>query len=86
MANSNRGLASADEQTREEVAHEGGEARKAQGADYSEMGHKGGEAAQESGHAHKLTHEEQSEGGSHSGGNFKNNDRASEAGKVGGSR
>lgn len=48
---------------------------------------KGGHAAQESGHAHKLTEEERSEGGSHSGGNFKNDpERASEAGKIGGSR
>lgn len=46
---------------------------------------KGGHAAQESGHAHQLTDEERSEGGSHSGGNFKNDpDRASEAGKKGG--
>lgn len=42
MADSNRGLASADEKTRERVAREGGEARKSQGVDYSELGRKGG--------------------------------------------
>ncbi|MDP2638488.1 MAG: KGG domain-containing protein [Candidatus Levybacteria bacterium] len=40
--NSRRGLASADEKTRERVAREGGEARKSQGANYSELGRKGG--------------------------------------------
>ena len=40
--NSGRGLQNADEETKQRVAHEGGEARKAQGADYSEMGQKGG--------------------------------------------
>lgn len=44
MADDNRGLASADEETRERVAHEGGEARKNQGADYSKMGQKGGKS------------------------------------------
>ena len=53
----------------------------------SKLGHEGGKAAQESGYAHKLTKQEQSEGGSNSGGNFKNDpDRASEAGKKGGSQ
>lgn len=84
---SNRGLASADEETRQRVAHQGGEARKNQGADYSELGHLGGEAAQDSGNAHELTQEERSRGGSNSGGNFKNDrERASRAGQKGGSR
>ena len=83
----NKGLASADEATRERVAHEGGIARKQQGANYIELGHKGGKAAQANGHAHRLTDEERSMGGSNSGGNFKNNPwRASQAGKIGGSR
>lgn len=65
----NRGLASADEETRERVAHEGGV------------------AAQQSGHAHKLTEDERSKGGSNSGGNFKNDPgRAAEAGRKGGSQ
>ena len=41
MADSNRGLASADKKTREEVAQQGGNAR-SQDADYSELGQKGG--------------------------------------------
>ena len=44
MGNSNRGLASADDKTREEVAETGGEARKSQGANYSKMGQKGGKS------------------------------------------
>ncbi len=50
-------------------------------------GQKGGESAQRSGHAHELTEEERSRGGSVSGGNFKNDpERASEAGHEGGIR
>lgn len=63
MANDDRGLASADEQTKKRVAHEGGEARKDQGANYSDMGQKGGKAAQKSGNAHELTSEDRSKGG-----------------------
>lgn len=61
--NSKKGLASASEETRERVAHKGGEARKAEGANYQELGQKGGYAAQASGHAHKFTEKERSEGG-----------------------
>lgn len=64
--NTNKGLANADENTRQRVAHEGGEARKAQGTDYSELGQKGGTAAQQSGNAHELTDEERSQGGQNS--------------------
>ena len=39
----NRGLGSADDKTREDVARQGGEARKTQGTDYSEMGKEGGQ-------------------------------------------
>ncbi len=54
---------------------------------YEQIGSKGGQKAQQSGNAHELTDKERSEGGSHSGGNFKNDPlRASEAGKKGGSR
>ena len=60
-----RGLGSADEETRERVAHEGGEARKHGGTDYSKMGHKGGEAAQRKGTAHELTGEDRKKGGQH---------------------
>ncbi len=65
--NKNRGLASADEETREEVAHKGGEARAQQlgHEGMQKLGHKGGEAAQKSGHAHQLTEEERSKGGQH---------------------
>ncbi|MGH7204285.1 MAG: general stress protein [Candidatus Levyibacteriota bacterium] len=53
--------------------------------EHAKAGHKGGKAAQDSGNAHDLTDEERSEGGSHSGGNFKNDpQRASDAGRQGG--
>lgn len=61
-----RGLASADEETKQRVAQMGGQARKAQGTDYSDLGHKGGKAAQQSGNAHELTDEERSRGGQNS--------------------
>lgn len=65
-SNNGIGLQNANDETRERVAHEGGEARKAQGVDYSSLGHKGGKAAQKSGHAHTLTNEERSRGGQRS--------------------
>lgn len=84
-----RGLGSASEETKERAAHEGGEARAEElgHEGYQKLGQKGGQAAQQSGHAHELTEEEKSKGGQHSGGNFKNDpQRASEAGKKGGSQ
>lgn len=88
MARSNRGFASEnyDESTAEKARRKGGKASSSQ-QDMSEIGRKGGEASQRSGHAHELTQEERSRGGSESGGNFKNDpQRASEAGRKGGSR
>ncbi len=88
MANSNRGFASEnyDEATAEKARSKGGQASSSK-QDMSEIGRKGGQAAQKSGHAHELTTEERSRGGSESGGNFKNDpERASEAGRKGGSR
>lgn len=66
-----RGLGSAPEETREEVARKGGEARKQQeemgeGMSYEEMGRMGGEESQERGTAHELTREERSKGSEHS--------------------
>lgn len=53
----------------------------------AEIGKKGGQAAQDSDTAHELTDEERSQGGQHSGGNFANDpERASEAGRMGGSK
>ena len=80
--NSNKGLGSdkIDPQTKHNIQSKGGQVSSSQ-QDMSKLGEKGGKAAQESGHAHELTQEERSEGGSNSGGNFKNNpDRAAEAG------
>lgn len=82
-----RGLASADEQTRQRVASQGGRTVSQDPQHMSDIGKKGGKAAQQSGHAHKLTDEERSRGGSMSGGNFANDpERAREAGRKGGSR
>ena len=68
------------------AAHQKGTAHEFTSAEAKMAGHKGGIAAQKSGHAHELTEEERSEGGSHSGGNFKNDpSRAAEAGRKGGS-
>ena len=47
QSTSNRGLASADEQTREEVARKGGEAVSQDREHMSEIGRKGGEAVSE---------------------------------------
>lgn len=70
----------------EEARRKGGEVSSSK-QDMSKLGQKGGEAAQRSGHAHQLTDEERSRGGSMSGGNFANDpERASEAGRKGGSR
>ena len=66
------------------AGHQGGVAAQKGGHAYdiAQEASKGGHAAQESGHAHKLTDEERSEGGSNSGGNFKNDpERAKEAGR-----
>ncbi len=66
MANDdNRGLASADEEIREEVAQKGGEARAQQlgHEGMQKLGKKGGQSAQKSGHAHKLSQEDRSKGG-----------------------
>jgi general stress protein YciG len=62
---SSRGLASANAQTRHNVAKMGGNARAKQmeHEDYQDLGHKGGKAAQKSGNAHKLTPAERSRGG-----------------------
>lgn len=43
--NSNKGLASADEETRQRVAREGGESRNKQGGNSSKMDQKGGSAS-----------------------------------------
>ncbi len=52
---------------------------------HKQAGRKGGKAAQTNGRAHQLTREERSRGGSHSGGNFRNNpERAREVGRRGG--
>lgn len=88
---SKRGLASADDQTKQRVASAGG---RASGGNFandtqraSEAGSKGGQAAQRSGNGHQLNDEDRSRGGSMSGGNFANDpQRASEAGKIGGSK
>ena len=90
---SKRGFASMPDEEQREIASKGGQAAHQKGTAHEftseearEAGHKGGIAAQQSGHAHQLTEEERSEGGSHSGGNFRNDpQRASEAGKIGGS-
>lgn len=69
-----------------ERGRKGGQASSSK-QDMSKIGRKGGQAAQDSGNAHELTQEERSRGGSESGGNFANDpQRASEAGKKGGSR
>lgn len=86
-----RGLASADEATRQRVASQGGQASGGNFANdpqkASMAGQKGGQAAQRSGPDHQLTDEEHSLGGSMSGGNFANDpQRASDAGKKGGSK
>ena len=87
MADDKRGLASADEATRRRVASQGGRAVSQDPEHMSEIGKKGGQAAQQSGHAHRLTDEERSRGGTMSGGNFANDPlRAREAGRKGGSR
>jgi uncharacterized protein len=87
MADDKRGLASADEKTRQRVASQGGQTVSQDSEHMSEIGKKGGKAAQQSGHAHRLTDEERSRGGSMSGGNFANDpERAREAGRKGGSR
>jgi uncharacterized protein len=88
---SKRGLASADEETKQRVASQGGQASGGNFANdpqrASEAGQKGGQAVQQSGNAHELTEEDRGKGGSMSGGNFANDpQRASEAGKKGGSR
>lgn len=51
-----------------------------------EIASQGGQAAQSSGRAHRLTPEERSRGGQHSGGNFANRDRKEvvEIGRKGG--
>ena len=88
---SKRGLASADDETKQRVASAGGSASGGNFANdpqrASEAGSKGGEAAHQSGNAHQLNDEDHSLGGSNSSGNFANDpQRASEAGKIGGSK
>lgn len=88
---SKRGLASADEETKQRVASAGGSASGGNFANdpkrAGEAGSKGGQASQRSGNAHQLTDEERSLGGSMSSGNFANDPaRASEAGRKGGSK
>lgn len=89
MADDNKGKGwHGDPKGHAEAGREGGEkVKEEKGPDfYSQIGSKGGQAAQKSGNVHELTEEERSEGGSHSGGNFaKDPQRASEAGKKGGS-
>lgn len=87
MVDHKSGLASADTQTRQRVAHSGGRAVSQDRRHMAEIGRKGGSVAQKSGHAHVLTDEERSRGGQMSSGNFANDPgRASEAGRRGGSR
>lgn len=89
MANtSNRGLGSdnMDEETKYDIQSAGGQASSSR-QDMKKLGKKGGQAAQQSGTTHELTEEERSMGGSMSGGNFANDpQRASEAGRKGGSK
>ncbi len=68
MANSKRGLASADKATRQRVARDGGMAAQRSGNahDISREASKGGHAAQASGNAHRLTRQERAAGGRNS--------------------
>lgn len=68
MANSKRGLASADQATRERVAREGGKAAQKSGHahEIAREASRGGQAAQASGHAHQLTRQERVQGGRNS--------------------
>lgn len=90
MGNSGRGLASASPQTRQSVASKGGQSSRGGGRRPSGM--KGGQSSGTSrrGFASMDTAKQReiaSKGGSASGGNFKNDpQRASEAGRIGGSR
>lgn len=88
---SNRGLASADEETRKRVSSLGGQSSPGNFAnrdrdEVRDIASRGGHAAQESGHAHRLTDEERSRGGQASPGNFANRDRneVAEIGRRGG--
>jgi uncharacterized protein len=79
---SNRGLGSdnMDEQTKKDIQSEGG--RASHGGGRQSQGQKGGQSQ-----ASNLSEEDRSKGGSMSGGNFANDpQRASEAGKKGGSQ
>jgi hypothetical protein len=60
MSTKDRGFASMDQKTKEEIAHKGGEARKKElGPEgYSEMGKKGGEARKQN-----MSHEDYQEMG-----------------------
>ena len=89
---SNRGLGSdnMDPETKHEIQSEGGQASHGGGRSSDNSGStgmKGGQASQQGGNSsHQLTEEDRSKGGSNSGGNFANDpERASEAGKIGGS-
>lgn len=73
MANDNRGFKGMDPKKQRDIASQGGQSQGQQNNPgnfandlerASEAGQKGGEASQQSGNAHKLTQEEQSEGGS----------------------
>jgi uncharacterized protein len=86
-----RGLASADDQTKQRVASMGGQASGGNFANdpqrASQAGQKGGQSQGQQGNASNLSDEDKSRGGSMSGGNFANDpQRASEAGKKGGSQ
>jgi general stress protein YciG len=88
---SNKGLGSdkMDPQTKHDIQSEGGQSSHSEGNSSSNGGNtgmKGGQASEQSNNNHELTSEEQSKGGSNSSGNFANDpQKASQAGKIGGS-